>query len=166
MKITKHKKAIATSLVVDFWSIILYFLVFLIVYAVILFMTRAPYDVKVEQLKESKTMELLNILRTPIDAGSGTMTVAEYLAKYDSDNSLDSQTVKDAIKAALQKVNLYSKDNFNCISFDFEDLGKKIILKPDDNPLLPRICEDPQKMVEINFPAREGRIVNATYYAK
>jgi len=168
MKIAKHKKAIATSLVVDFWSIVLYLLVFLIVYAVILFMTRAPYDVKVEQLKESKTMELLNILRTPIDAGGGNMTVAEYLAKYDSDASLDAQKVKDAIKAGLQNTNLYSEDTLDCVYFNFEDSSKRIMLKPKETTSSPSVCEDyfPTKMLEIMFPTREGKIVNATYYAK
>ena len=155
MKIIKNKKAMATSLIIDIWAIIAYFLVFLVVYMSVIASSKLDYKVCVEQLKEEKTMELLNILKTPADDAQST--IAERLALYDLGDLKDAE---DKIVEILKKNNLYF--GIYCISFDFEEKDSIIIspgFRVDE-------CEDADanKLAEIRFPNKNQKIITAGYY--
>jgi len=149
-----NKKAIATSVMVDVWALIAYFLVFIIIYISIIAQGSVDYKLTVEELKESETMHLLNVLRTPIEINKKIITIAEYAALYDSDPQLSSDDASKNIKDKLSKINLYDK---GCLIFNFH---QKSPLKLG--------CESSAYKysatnADVRFPSKNGNIINATF---
>ncbi|MEM4336429.1 MAG: hypothetical protein QXG86_00295 [Candidatus Woesearchaeota archaeon] len=154
-KIIKNKKGIATSLIIDVWAVIAYFLVFLVIYIALTVSTRIDYAMYYELLKEEKTMELLNILKTPVDEQK---TIADYLIDYDLKRNKE---VKDKIIETLEKNKIYS--SISCISFNFEEKNEIIVISPLTNN-----CDSLSshiKVTEIRFPTPRRKVITASSYA-
>lgn len=172
MRIIKHKKAIGTSLIVDFWSLVIFLVVFLIVYIAIIAGGNVEYGVCVEKIKEDRTMEMLNVLRTPISVEGKTMEISEYLAMYDA-GDLDADEVQGNIVERLKKVGEF--ENIFCMSFDF--LEKERIVIAEGGLYKISSCEgsvvagvvgsksfDGKKVAEAKFPSSNKNTITAANY--
>src|SRR3990172_7337602 len=125
MKLLKNKKAIATSLIVDFWALVAYFLIFIIVYVSVIMSSRLEADICIEQIKEDKTMELLNVLKTQIDVNNEKITVAEYAARYADDKSIGTDDAKTVLEPIITKIdNRNPGSDIYCIDFAFTNREK------------------------------------------
>jgi len=156
-----NKKAIATSVIIDVWGLIVYFLIFLIVYISIIATSKLDYNVCVEQIKESSTMNLLNTLKTPIDFNSKTITIAEYLSVYAADNSISTDKIRDDIQKQIENSNIDL--DFYCLSFVFDKRDEIALSKYSPVSSCEKI-DNGEKISEVKFPGKDSSMITASSY--
>jgi len=125
MKLCKSKKGIGTSVIVDVFMLLAYFIIFVLVIFIIS-RVDSRTEVRNEALTIDYNLELINGLRTPITLeGPRTITFADYLAEY-ADRPLCDENGRAVIDKDFDSVMMQMEPYFNhlkskgaCISIVF-----------------------------------------------